>query len=246
MVEVPFTYFPRGAGRSHAKLLSFGWKIFQSSLELWKLRNSRDSADYDARAFLSPIPLQRYWRRRRHRYAVLWARGADRVLHIGCGSGPIVQSLNNAIGLDYNYAKLRFIRRFAIPLVNATAFALPFKDASFDCVISSQVIEHIKYDESIFSEMYRVLQPNGALILGTPDYSTAGWRAIEPIYSALTPGGYQGENITHYTLAQLRDILSRYGMAIEETAYIAGSELILRCRKRGAEDSVAAVASTAA
>jgi len=250
VVEVPFTYFPRGAGRSHAKLLSFGWKIFQCSLALWKIRNSSDAADYDARAFRSPIPLQRYWRRRRHRFAVLWARGADRVLHIGCGSGPIVQSLNNAVGLDYNYAKLRFLRRFAIPLVNATAFALPFKDGSFDCVISSQVIEHIRYDESIFSEMYRVLQPGGTLVLGTPDYSTAGWRAIEPIYSALTPGGYQDENITHYTLDKLREILSRYGMAIEETGYIAGSELILRCRKPRAEDrardEVSAVASTAA
>jgi len=39
-------------------------------------------------------------------------------------------------------------------------------------------------------------------------------------------------------------------MAIEETGYIAGSELILRCRKPaaedGARDEVSAVASTAA
>ena len=250
VVEVPFTYFPRGAGRSHARLLSFGWKIFQCSLALWKIRNSRDAADYDARAFRSLIPLQRYWRRRRHRFAVLWARGADRVLHIGCGSGPIVQSLNNAVGMDYNYAKLRFLRRLGIPLVNATAFALPFKDSSFDCVISSQVIEHIRYDESIFSEMHRVLRRGGTLILGTPDYSTMGWRVVEPIYDLLTPGGYQGENLTHYTLERLRDILAGYGMRIEETAYIAGCELILRCRKGSVEDrardEVAAVASTAA
>src|SRR5271156_2726036 len=29
VVEVPFTFFPGGAGRSHAKLLSFGWNIFR-------------------------------------------------------------------------------------------------------------------------------------------------------------------------------------------------------------------------
>src|SRR5208337_2843336 len=40
VVEVPFTYFPRGAGRSHAKVVSFGWKILHSSLPLWKIRNS--------------------------------------------------------------------------------------------------------------------------------------------------------------------------------------------------------------
>ena len=151
VVEVPFTYFPRGAGRSHAKLFSFGWKIFRSSLSLWKIRNSLASADYDERAFYSKIPPQRYWQRRRHRITVLWARGADRVLDAGCGSSLIVQSLNNVVGMDFNYAKLRFLRRYEIPLVNGSAFALPFKDGSFDCVMSSQVIEHIRYDESIFS-----------------------------------------------------------------------------------------------
>ena len=250
VVEVPFTYFPRGAGRSHAKLFSFGWKIFRSSLSLWKIRNSLVSADYDERAFYSLIPPQRYWQRRRHRITVLWARGADRVLDAGCGSSLIVQSLNNVVGMDFNYAKLRFLRRYEIPLVNGSAFALPFKDDSFDCVMSSQVIEHIRYDESIFSEMRRVLRTGGTLILGTPDYATIGWRIIEPIYGFLMPGGYKDEHITHYTLDSLREILARYGIVIEETAYIARSELILRCRKAGneerARDDVAAVASTAA
>jgi dolichol-phosphate mannosyltransferase len=250
VVEVPFTYFPRGAGRSHAKLFSFGWKIFRSSLSLWKIRNSLASADYDERAFYSRIPPQRYWQRRRHRITVLWARNAGRVLDAGCGSSLIVQSLNNVVGMDFNYAKLRFLRRYEIPLVNGSAFGLPFKDGSFDCVMSSQVIEHIRYDESIFAEIHRVLRPGGMLILGTPDYATIGWRIIEPVYGFLMPGGYKDEHITHYTLAQLREILARYNIVIEDTAYVAGSELILRCRKAtnvaraGAE--VAAVASTAA
>jgi len=250
VVEVPFTYFPRGAGRSHAKLVSFGWKILRSSLPLWKIRNSLASVDYDERAFYSLIPPQRYWQRRRHRIAVLWARGAGRVLDAGCGSSLIVQSLNNVIGMDYNYAKLRFLRRYEIPLVNGSAFALPFKDESFDCVISSQVIEHIAFDESIFSEMWRVLRTGGRLILGTPDYATIGWRIIEPIYGFLMPGGYKSEHITHYTLDKLRQILARHGIEIEETAYIVRSEMILRCRKLELEarapSDVAAVGSTAA
>ena len=58
------------------------------------------------------------------------------------------------------------------------------------------------------------------------------------------------EHVTHYTLDQLREILARHGIMIEEIAYIARSELILRCRKAGneerAQSEVAAVASTAA
>jgi dolichol-phosphate mannosyltransferase len=231
IVEVPFTYFPRGAGRSHAKLLSFGWSIMRSSLKLWKIRNSLESADYDERAFYSLIPPQRYWHRRRHHITVSWARGAGRVLDAGCGSSLIVQSLNNAVGLDFNFAKLRFLRRHGMPLVKASSFALPFKDNSFDCLISQEVIEHLPYDEVLFVEMRRVLRPGGTLILGTPDYSTLGWRIIEPIYGFLMPGGYKDEHITHYTRAKLGEILPRHGFTIEEAAYIARSDLILRCRK---------------
>jgi len=250
LAEVPFTYFPRGAGASHAKLLKFGWNIAKRSARLWKLRNSLDSADYDERGFYSVIPIQRWWHRRRHRITVSWARGSDRVLDAGCGSSLIVQSLNNVIGMDFNFSKLRFLSRYRMPLVRGSAFALPFRDASFDCVISSQVIEHIPFDEVLFSEMRRVLAPDGKLILGTPDYATRAWRIIEPIYGVLMPGGYKDEHITHYTRAKLNDLLTRHGFVVDEIAYIGGGELIMRCH-RGDRPALAAapahaVASTAA
>ena len=231
ILEVPFTYFPRESGRSHARLLRFGIDLIRASVSLWKLRNSINSADYDERAFYSLIPLQRYWQRRRHRIATSWARGAERVLDIGCGSSVIIQSLNNAVGMDVSMGKLRFLRRRGIELVRGSAFALPFVDETFDCVISSQVIEHIPYDEVLYREIDRVLKPGGQLIIGTPDYATVGWQIIEPLYGALLPGGYRDEHITHYTRESLSGILVRYRFAHEETAYIARSELIMRFRK---------------
>jgi dolichol-phosphate mannosyltransferase len=231
LAEVPFTYFPRGAGASHAKLLKFGWSIAKRCAKLWKLRNSLDSADYDERGFYSVIPIQRWWHRRRHQITVSWARGSDRVLDAGCGSSMIVQSLNNVVGMDFNFAKLRFLSRYQMPLVRGSAFALPFRDQSFDCVISSQVIEHIPFDEVLFAEMRRVLKPGGRLILGTPDYATRAWRTIEPIYGFLMPGGYKDEHITHYTRAMLNDLLTRYGFSVEKEAYIGGGELIMQCRR---------------
>ena len=232
VVEVPFTYFPRGSGRSHVRLLRFGMDQVRSALRMWKLRNSLESADYDERAYYSIIPFQRYWQRRRHHITVSWARGAGRILDAGCGSSLIVQSLNNAVGMEFNLGKLRFLRHHGIPLARGSAFALPFKDGSFDCVISSQVIEHLAYDEVLFSEMRRVLRPGGMLILGTPDYATLGWRIIEPTYGFLLPGGYADQHITHYTREKLSEILMRHGSVVEEAAYIVRSELIMRCRKR--------------
>jgi dolichol-phosphate mannosyltransferase len=231
VIEVPFVYFPRGAGRSHVKLISFGLDITRYALKLYKVRNSLDSADYDERGFYSIIPIQRYWHRRRHQINVMWARGAERILDAGCGSSMTIQSLNRAVGMDFNLGKLRFLRRYGMPLVRGSAFALPFLDQTFDCVVSQEVIEHLPYDEVIFAEMRRVLKPGGRLILGTPDYATWLWRTIEPIYGFLMPGGYKDEHITHFTRKQLTEIITRHGFAIEEIAYVGRCDLFMRCRK---------------
>jgi dolichol-phosphate mannosyltransferase len=245
--EVPFTYFPREAGQSHARLVRFGLDLTRAAMRLWKLRNSVASADYDARAFYSIIPLQRYWQRKRHRITTQWARGAERVLDAGCGSSMIIQSLNYAIGMDYSMGKVRYLRRFGIPVVRGSAFTLPFRDHAFDCVISSQVIEHIPYEVGLFTELHRVLAPGGTLIIGTPDYATLGWRIIEPLYGFFAPGGYRDEHITHYTRESLTRIVTRNGFVHEATAYIVRSELIMRFRKGvGAADAGTVVASGSA
>ena len=183
------------------------------------------------------IPIQRMWQRSRHRITTSWARATGRTLDIGCGSSVIIQSINHAIGMDVNLDKLRFLRGRGIPLVRGSAMALPFRDQSFDCVISSQVIEHVPFDQALFTEMRRVLRSGGTLIIGTPDYATIGWRIIEPLYGFLAPGGYRDEHISHYTRKSLGEILAGHGFVVEESAYVGRSELIMRCRKSDLDEA---------
>ena len=44
---------------------------------------------------------------------------------------------------------------------------LPVEDESIDCVLSTQVLEHVKNTRSYLKEAYRVLKPNGSLLLST-------------------------------------------------------------------------------
>ena len=231
IAEIPFTYYPRERGASHARIVAFGMALLKAFFRLWKLRNSIDSADYDERAFYSVIPLQRWWQRRRHEIICAWTRGAGKTLDVGCGSSIILQSINDVVGLDVQQNKLRYMRRYGVPLVRGSVFALPVGDATFDCVVCSQVIEHIPYDEAIFTELRRVLRPGGLLVLGTPDYATVGWRTIEPLYGFFAPGGYKDEHITHYTREGLELLCREQGFALEDTAYVFRSELILALRK---------------
>jgi dolichol-phosphate mannosyltransferase len=229
--EVPFRY--QAPGRSRAWLARFAVSNLKTFGAMWKLRNSIASADYDARAYDSVVPLQRFWQRRRYQVITTMATGARRVLDVGCGSSRIIGS-GRMVALDIVLAKLRYARRYGNPLVHGSIFELPFKDGSFDCVICSEVVEHVPADERVFSELERVLEPGGRLILGTPDYDRWRWRALEWLYGRLAPGGYADEHITHYGRTNLAAYLTARGMTLDAVDYVGGSEMVFSLRKSAA------------
>ncbi|MCX7919876.1 MAG: glycosyltransferase [bacterium] len=250
ILEIPFHYYPRLQGKTHAKLVRFGIAFLRTFYRMWKLRNSIQSADYDARAYNSIIPLQRYWQRKRVAIITKFIANFElqisnihpnrklRILDIGCGSSYLVQKVPYLIGADIQFNKLRYLRyqldTFGLlSLVNTTILSLPFKTNSIDIIVCSQVIEHLQNNTTWFNEINRVLVPNGVLILGTPDYHKLAWLIIEYFYKLFVPSGYADEHITHYTLLNLKELLNRNRYQILDTRYICRAELILAAKKLG-------------
>lgn len=231
VLEVPFHYMARGSGRSHARLFKFGWALLKTLGRMWRLRNSVAAADYDWRAFDSPIWLQRYWQRARHRTILGFIDDHDGTLDIGCGSSRIIVDLPEAVGLDILQNKLRWLRGRHRRLIRASCDRLPFADGSFATVINSEVIEHVPDVPETWSEMWRVLRPGGILILGTPDYDRRLWWVLEWIYGKVLPGAYAHEHITHYTRRGLEARLRAAGYEVLECRYVGACEMIFKARK---------------
>ncbi len=231
VLEVPFTYFPRQEGRSNARIIPFGLRLLATFFEMWALRNSVDTADYDQKAFYSRIPLQRYWHRKRHQIIMNMARGQGRTLDVGCGSSVTTLSLNRAVGVDVQLNKLRYLSGYGVPLVNASATALPFVSEIFDCVVCSQVLPYVSCAEIALKEAIRVLKPGGRLVVGVPDYSTIGWRLIEPLYRMVAPRGYSTQTRAKYTREDLERLASSLNLIPERRQYVFRSELIMPFRK---------------
>lgn len=230
--EVPFHYEPRKHGSSHARVLKFGIAYIRTFRGLWRLRNSIDCADYEARAYESSIPLQRYWQHARVRHVTAMARGKGRTLDVGCGSSHILDGLGaDGVGLDLSAAKLRGARVFGRPLVRATATALPFRDGAFSCVVCSQVLEHVAKGSPMLDELCRVLQPGGRLVLGTLDHARWEWRLLEGLHARWLPSGCVSKHVARYTRAEIVEALARRGCVLEESRDILRSELILAFRK---------------
>jgi dolichol-phosphate mannosyltransferase len=231
VAEVPFHYMARGSGRSHARLVKFGWALARTLVRMWQLRNSVDAADYDWRAFDSRVWLQRYWQRARHGIVRGWV-GAGPVVDVGCGSSRIIGDLPAAIGIDIRLNKLRWLRPRHRRLTQASGDRLPLRDASVGTLITSEVIEHVVNAEDHLAEAARVLRPGGTLIAGTPDYGRWLWWVIEWLYGKILPGAYAHEHVTHYTRATLAASVARHGFDVLDVRYVGGCEMIFRARRR--------------
>jgi dolichol-phosphate mannosyltransferase len=229
--EVAFRYKPLRTPLSHRRVMPLAWAWVRTFGTLWKRRNSILAADYDDRAHDSRIPLQRYWQRMRHRYVMELIAGEGPVLDVGCGSSRIIAGLPpGSVAVDILQRKLRYARRFGRMVVRASGAALPFADASFRCVLCSQVIEHVPKETPILDELCRVLAPGGRLVLGTPDYDNWQWVAFEKLYG-LVPGGYKDEHISHYSNRELTALMTERGLRFEAERYILRGELIHAYRK---------------
>jgi len=63
--------------------------------------------------------------------------------------------------------------------------ALPFEDASFDVVISNQVIEHLSDTDTFVAQIHRVLVPGGDVVVSTENL--ASWHNIVALVLCFAP-----------------------------------------------------------
>ncbi len=93
------------------------------------------------------------------------------VLELGCGDGErteLFYECSRVIGVDVvNRVNVERKNKFVFVLADATR--LPFKEDTFDGVISFDVIEHVEEDKRFVDEAFRVCKQGGKLIIGTPN-----------------------------------------------------------------------------
>jgi 2-polyprenyl-3-methyl-5-hydroxy-6-metoxy-1,4-benzoquinol methylase len=118
----------------------------------------------------------------------LGLKKGDKILDIGCGEGRHTIRACQTDGLvcagaDFGFLplvqtrkKLEFHRALndiscaSIDLVCTDITSLPFGTKSFDCVICSEVLEHIPNDAEAISELARIVKPGGTLAVSVPRF----------------------------------------------------------------------------
>ncbi|MFN4257091.1 MAG: methyltransferase domain-containing protein [Saprospiraceae bacterium] len=101
----------------------------------------------------------------------------ERGLNLGTGEGDydkmIAGYVGDLVGVDVNADDLAHAREVNRGVMNlryqvGDALALSFADASFDLIVSCEVIEHVGQPEKMVQEMGRVLRPGGVAVMTFP------------------------------------------------------------------------------
>src|SRR5215510_9936380 len=97
-----------------------------------------------------------------------------RILDVGCGTGANLLMLSrygDAEGVDISEDALAFCRERGLDHVRQGAGEeLPYADNTFDLVTALDVVEHMDDDLAGLREMFRVLRPDGRVLLFVPAF----------------------------------------------------------------------------
>lgn len=229
--ELPLHYEERATGESHVSLARFAMSYLPTLYRLWLLRNSTESADYDAQAYNSRHFLQRYWQRRRYALLEQFSQGEGLLADIGCGSGAFIMHRPDAVAVDLAFHKLRFLKPTNPKRIRAEAECLPFRSGSFSRAVVSQVLQYISPKSNVFEELNRVTKMGGTVVISVPDSGRIEWKIIGWLYHRLLPNVYGAEERATFSRHELMDQFAESGFRVLRYRYICGAELVMQLTK---------------
>ncbi|MEB3981477.1 methyltransferase domain-containing protein [Mycobacterium sp. 663a-19] len=153
---------------------------------------------------------------------------STKVIDVGCGAGrhafEAYRRGADVVAFDRDESELRsvdtILRAMAeageapatasASVVAGDALSLPYADEMFDCVIASEILEHIPEDDAAIAELIRVLKVGGTLVVSVPRWlpERVCWLLSEEYHSN------DGGHVRIYRASRLRDKIAGGGMRL--------------------------------
>jgi len=154
------------------------------------------------------------------------------VLEIGCGNGDLLNLLRkkgaSVLGVDVCKAMLL---SHGENVVLADALSMPFLCCSFDVIVSVEAFCHIQHKDSLFSEICRVLKPDGVGYLQAEN--SKGFHrlklAIYDFYHLFKDGAKLMFNMEP---GEFKTLLADHNLPSNHTEFFYGNtKFVVKCQK---------------
>ena len=183
---------------------------------------------------ISRNPLQRFLIENFYKSLVSLAKSVRPVtiLDVGCGEGFTLVKLKQVKigerydGIDNSDEALNLGKKLypKLNIKKGNIYKLPYKDSSFDLLICTEVLEHLRYPKKALSELSRV--SNKYMLLSVPN---------EPFFilanflrgKHLGTFGNHPEHVNHWTPQGFKTFLKKNKLKISSTKYPFPWTLIL-------------------
>lgn len=193
----------------------------------------------------------------RHRIALAWIDPpVDRLLDAGCSYGYATRfytaKAKQVVGIDLDELHIAIgkAKYPSIEFVCGAVDSTPFASESFDCIVLTDVLEHVPDRKRTLNELYRVLKPGGLAIITTPhkglftlfdpyNYGYYLKRYLRPLYNVLfslvrivKDGKTPTEENPHHGVKHYH--FSKHNLlAMLDDSHFAGNYQIDRCLRSG-------------
>lgn len=110
-----------------------------------------------------------------------------RVLDIGCGVGLLLKRLKeqkncDCVGVDISDVAINALRQHGIPGQVSKLPRVPFPDETFDVVVGTEVLEHLKNPAATVRQMARVAKKGGLLVVSVPNNMLGSQEELEHLH----------------------------------------------------------------
>jgi len=97
---------------------------------------------------------------------------SDKILDVGTGRGELLELLTKkgitAYGIEVSKSRIDNMTQKQLNVRYGDAYTIPFPDKYFDCVVMSEVLEHLENPPLAIKEINRVLKRDGILAITVP------------------------------------------------------------------------------
>jgi ubiquinone/menaquinone biosynthesis C-methylase UbiE len=167
-------------------------------------------------------------------------------VEIGVGSGRFAAPLGIKLGIEPSSKMMEIALRKGIEVIGGVAESLPFHSSQFDFALMVTTVCFLDNVEVAFNEAYRIVKPDGCLIIGFIDkdspigqlyqqhkdesvfYKIATFYSVEEVVSYLKKSGFQNFSFTQTIFHNLIEI---EGIEPVKEGYGEGSFVVIRAVK---------------